>query len=210
MKTSLELVDLKLTRDVFWKDAFAQFIQELPLKRSQDLLIKNYLQLDKKWPEYDVFNLLVQDDKIMGFSGMHTSPYPQNIARVLSRLYYATELRRKDLAGHSLPSYAARLMLPYQIKRAQELGKDVIFLSFQELRRRRFCQKMAEVLREQYQQDWYLDDNMVNTARRLPNGKLNMDRSVWQNAIVLKLNPLAKFDLPCITLENWNQKFSPP
>lgn len=203
MNSKIVVVDLLKSRD--WTHQFEEFVRTLDQKYTKDKLLKNYLNLDKDWKKFEAFNLMIRNGNILGFSGMHGSPYGQSVSRVLSKLFYSEDLRLKSMRGHIIPSYAARLMLPYQFSMAASLHKKAIFLSFQGLNRRRFSEYLAEALTSTYKQSWTLEPGLYNTAKRLSNGDLNMNADVWQNIIVHRFEKNFELPLARIELSDWEK-----
>lgn len=206
-QNNYEVIDLCKSSSDYWLNLFKKMIKDLHLISPNDKLLKNYLNLDLEYSNYESFTLLTENKKIIAFSGMHGDIYSDGISRVLSRLYYTPEIRSKSLNGRTLPSLASRHMLPIHFEKAVQLNKSHIFLSFEGLNRRPFCFKLAKALGDYYNQDWYVHKEMCNTARLLPNGELNMNSDVWQNIIVLHLNDKKKFSLPSMSIENWKHHF---
>ncbi len=204
----LQVFDLKNDRHRHWVPAFGRLVEQIQKQHKDDRLIGNYVDLNQSWTEYEMFNIITQEEKILGFSGMHTHPYPQTVSRVLSRLFYLDDLRQKSLKGHSLPSFASTLMLPLQHQKALELDKEIIFLSFEHIKRRKFCYKLASSLQETFKQNWQVHDKMVNTVRPLPDGSLNYEQPCWQNVIYLKLKDNSQFPLPTMSTEEWERRFA--
>ncbi len=203
----LQVYDLKNDQHSRWVPVFETLIQQIQQEHHGDRLIGNYVGLDQTWTEYDMFNIITHGPKILGFSGMHTHPYPEAISRVLSRLFYLDDLRQKSLKGHTLPSFASTLMLPLQHDKALNLDKEIIFLSFEDIKRRKFCYKLASSLQEKFKQNWQVHEHMVNTVRPLPDGTLNYEQPCWQNVIYLKLKENCSFPLPTMTTEEWKSRF---
>lgn len=208
MTDILEVVDIKETDNVIWARKFFELIKEIKKTTNKDRLWSNYKELDKQLNHYLSFTLLVRGHDIVGFSGMHCNPYTGGEVRVLSRLYYSPEIRVKNLKGWTLPGVAVRYMLPIQLDKAKKLQKNFVFLSFQGMNRRLFCEKLAGVLRCQSGEEWSLLDGMYNTVRPLPGGGINMDASAWQNIVALKLNKNSQFTLPHMSCEDWKKKYS--
>ncbi len=202
-----KVFDLKDPDNSDWLSKFSELINSIQNSYSKDRLISNYQNLDYTLNHYEMFNIITKDHKILGFSGMHQKPYPPGVSRVLSRLFYGDELRKKTLKGHQLPSYASQLMLPVQVKLAQTMNKDIIFLSFEDVKRRSFCYKLAESLSKKFGQNWEVHDQMVNTVRRLPNGELNYEKPTWQNVVLLKLKEEATLPLPTMNVDEWKRRY---
>ncbi len=208
MTNDYQVFDLKTKMGERWLEPFSVLLQQIKNNGRRDKLKNNYSDLDQKLNNYDCFNVVVSQEKIIAFSAMHTAPFPTTLARVLSRLYYVPEVRAKTMRGRELPSIAVKYMLPYQMKLAQDLQKEIIFLSFQGLNRRPFCQTLAQTLSEYFKQDWQLEPLMHNTVRRLPDGQLNMEKAAWHNIVSLRLNKSqADFLLPSMTIQDWRDRF---
>lgn len=199
--------DVLLPENEGWKHRLIEFIRTLKSKKNTDQLIKNYQTLDNELDFYLVFSVLVLNNELIAFSGMHSEPYEDSEARVLSRLYYAPSIRVKSLKGWTLPGYAVRFMLPHQIEAARRLNKSMVFLSMQGLRRRPFCLELTNAMRDYFSLPWTLEDGMYHTVRRNSNGGLNQKPGAWQNIISLALKPGHTLSLPHITCEAWEQKF---
>lgn len=192
--TDLKLIDLKRPEHSGWKASFFQLIDEIQ-ERSTDRLKQNYLNLKDTFSQFETFNLVVDEDEILGFSGLQCHTYPPGIGRVLSRFYYTKAARARSLKGQPFPSYGTFHMLPYQLQKAHQLNLNLVFISM-EGARRNYIRSLADSLNRYYNQDWRLEPGLWNTCRLLPNGKPNPSSACWQHAIVYRLKPEAAFELP--------------
>lgn len=207
MNPEIRVVDILNENSRNERAAFEDYIVNLAASPTNDRLIGNYLDLNQKLDQYTSFTVMFEGDNVVGFSGLHGGIYPDGTYRALSRLFYDPSIREIALSGQNLPSYASRLMLPVQLEVARQRHARFCFLSFEGLNRRRFCFRLAEVLEDHYGQQWQVSDRLHNTARRLPDGSLNMNPDVWQNILFLRLNGDDELPLPAMEISDWISKY---
>lgn len=207
MSQEIRVVDILNESSRNERAAFENYIVNLAASPTNDRLISNYLDLNQKLDQYTSFTVMFEQDRVVGFSGLHGGIYAEGTYRALSRLFYDPSIREMALSGQNLPSYASRLMLPVQMEVARQKKARFLFLSFEGLNRRRFCFQLAEVLSQYYGQSWLVSEKLHNTARRLPDGSLNMNPDVWQNIVYLDLNGDKKLPLPDMEISDWISRY---
>jgi hypothetical protein len=207
LSSDLIAFDIAKPENKRWLGAFKDLIKCIEDSPKRDRLTANYLGLHERLDAYESFTIITKEDRVVGFSGMHGSHFPSGHSRVLSRLYYHPSIRANSLSGRKLPSLAIRFMLPIQIQVAQQLGVEIIFMSFAGLNRREFCKRLLPVLQAHSNQGWQLEPKMHCTAKLLLSGEINMNSDVWQNIISLPLQENATLKLPAMTITEWEERY---
>lgn len=207
---SIEAFDLEDHNSLLPK--FLSLVDEIETLGRNDRLSQNYLDLKETWESYASFTILLdhESENIVGFSSLQVHGYPKGYGRVLTRTYYHPSVRENSLAGRKLPSLATRLMLPLQMKKAEELGLEHIFFSMQGLNRRPYFEKVIEALNTHLGIDnWELLSSLYNTCRALPGtSKTNNDQSCWQNIAYFNLGKIEDFKLPELSTDDYLRIYS--
>ncbi len=184
-----------------WEQKFFDKISWIR-ENSRDRNKNNYLNLDKEYKKYDIFHLLVQEEKIVGFSAVQSFSFPAGHVRLLSRTFYDPAIRRINLEKATKASFASNFMLGPQIEHARRQGKSVAFISVEFPRRRRFLQEWLRYINASGTfGQWILSAQMhlVCPAPESPN--------CWQNVAYLPLQEGATLELEGISLAEWRSRY---
>lgn len=96
------------------------------ISKSNDKLKINYTLERLKLDEMICFCLLLDDEKLVGFSGLQK--WENNTARVNSRCYITPEYRQYTIRNKRI-RYPWKYLAPYQINVADKLGYKKLFWS---------------------------------------------------------------------------------
>jgi hypothetical protein len=197
----LKIIDiLNDSRSEYW--ATALFEQELHNIRTDASipLAKNYYTIDLN--DFYSFTLLTTSDRrLIAFSGLQKSgPWSQQVARISSRFRIAKDFQTHGLMGRGYDRSifsGSKYLMPYQLGVAISLGLSGVFLSRENIHKRRHLQSMTDRFNEfESRTKYVVYPHAVNTCRLLSNGTVNDESGCWQNAIVAKLNDDFSLGLP--------------
>jgi hypothetical protein len=116
------------------------------IKNSADILKNNYLTLDPTG--FASFPVYINEDEIICFSGLQiNSDKWDQCARINARMWIDPHYRHNYLTKMTNPNrfLNTRYLLPIQIKRAQELNIDTVFIS-REGDYRRFLKRYCDLI----------------------------------------------------------------
>lgn len=102
------------------------------IAKSDDKLKANYTLKQLKLDQMLCFCLLLDDNKIVAFSGLQR--WKDKTARVNSRCYITPEYRQYSIRGQRV-RYPWKYLAPYQIKVAEQIGYKKLFWSTELYRR---------------------------------------------------------------------------
>jgi len=184
----------------YWQSILLEKVNKI--KETTHHNASNYLNFHVRLPLYDSFVILVDDDNILAMSGLFNGNiYPQNISRALDRTYYFEN--KKSRGFNKEYYYASKYMLPYQVEIAKKLNKAAVFVSIQNLNKRkaflRFCKNSHNLLTPL--------ENLYNTCRQI-NNTINNDVLCWQNVAIHKIDPNYNLILPQITQNDYRKKYT--
>ena len=208
---SIYAVDIKKDENKRYRDIFESQIKELISLSLKDSLYENYKEIGQTWSKYCSFTIMINSEQeVLGYSGLQTFDLPKGYARAHTRTFYHPVIRAKALSGHKLPSFATKLMLPIQVKHAQEMKLEKIFFSMQSINRRDYFSKVVKAVDQYYfKQNWILLENLHNTCRLLPNGAINSESPCWQSIALLNLETSKQeFSLPSMSVQNYLRIYS--
>jgi GNAT superfamily N-acetyltransferase len=184
------------------------FQKEMELiEERQERLHENYTWRRMNWKEYLSFTVLYDEeaDRIIGFSGLQYGRWGEKLARCASRLWV-----NPDYRGRSTPSnWNSRWMMPFQIKNAPDY-LDGVFWSREYPNHHNFplmVQRANENCSHGYQHTE--QPGVWNVCRPVPNeNAINMDKTCWQKVALIKFNPDFELNLPDMTMDEYNARFS--
>lgn len=176
---------------------------------------KNYYNLDQIVENFDSFEIIYDDQKIVAFSGLwNNSSYPSNMARCCTRTYYHPDYRNSGLTRWGddarKEKWSEDWFIPYEEDKARELGYEYAFISIELLVRRRSMQSLIKYLNKT--RNWSMQEQMCNTCRLYSDKGnyigVNSDITCWQNVCYTPLvdNP-SEFDLPRMTIDEYNSTY---
>jgi hypothetical protein len=169
----------------------------------------NYFDLHKKVDQFDSFELLYDDERIVGFSGLYNNGYyPKGYARSSTRTYYHPDYR--NTGSSRTKRWSEDYFIPYEVKIAKELNYNFVFISIELLMRRRSVIDLIEYLNKTGH--WILHDSMCNTCRQHNDqGKfigINYQPGCWQNVFYTNISlQNLEFMLPSISIEEYNKLY---
>lgn len=168
---------------------------------------ENYRDLEKRLPDYECFNAIVEDEKLVAISGLYNGGiYPNNTARILDRTYYYNW--NKDEGTKSVfrsdTRYNSFYAIPYQIAVAKEKGFSSVFISMQTPSKRR---ALSWLIKNQPTYNFELLDGLYNTCKCLKNGTISPNPLCWQNVALHYLTDDTEFALPRITIEEYYERY---
>ena len=159
---------------------------------SQDVRLKqNYASIDLS--DYHSFTLLLTDDgRLVAFSGLQKNgPWQRNIARISSRFRIAKDFQTDGLMGRGYDRSifsGSKYLIPYQLGLAIEIGLSGVFLSRENINKRRHLQSMADRFNEfETRARYEVYPNAVNICKRISDCAINNEPACWQNVIYAKL-----------------------
>ena len=218
----MKLVDLKLdTNPVHLENLskLTKWIEDNEDHRNKN----NYINLESMVPEFDSFELLYDDDKIVAFSGLHSKNYANEysknaIARACTRTYYHPDYRCKGL---NRARWSEKYFVPYELQVAKNKKHDYVFISIELLMRRRSMEDSVNYLNSNYFfrycttiHKWILHPDMCNTCRVYNNhGKYigtTTDVKCWQNVCYTKISDtLLPFEeLPRMSITTYKSQYN--
>ena len=168
---------------------------------------KNYANLQDR--NFLKFHVLKQDDKIVSFAGMYRHPsWPDNVVRVVDRMYTFFEFRVKNGNGFSSnkPNLKTNTqhgglcsgqLLPHQTKIAKDLNL-IPFVSIQFLTRRNAVKRWLEN-RIDPSLGYKLLDDLYYTCGGDPKIKIRC----WQNILSTE-----KLKLPSMDIDMYEHTFN--
>lgn len=164
----------------------------------------NYKDLETRLEQYDCFNVVVYDGRMVAISGLYNGGiYPDNIARVVDRTYYYYWRSNSASGFKTSTKYNANYMVPFQVEFAKQKGYDFVFVSVQNPKKR----NAIKVIIKDWPYDFVLQEQLCNTCR-LVNDTVTDDPTCWQNVAVYKLNDKpVEFNLPSISLGEFDERF---
>lgn len=180
-----------------------------PLLKSIDMIKdqshhnkNNYIDFEKRLPEYDAFHIVVDDnEKILAMSGLYNNGiYPDNTVRALDRTYYFYWYEG-DSSFNPRIRYNTSYFWPEQAKVAKQLGYSSVFFSVQNIKKR----KAANDIASRTNPRGNLLPLLYNTCRHTANG-VNNDKLCWQNIVLHEFNKDI-FDLPSIEIEEYEKRY---
>jgi hypothetical protein len=194
--TDLQIFDIKnepTEKAIFLFKKFANEIEKSKCQKRKS----NYLGLVDSYNQYASFTVIISGEECIAFSALQVDHF-WPAGRVLTRTYYSSDVRKKNMRPREFPSLASKYMLPIQIDKAKKLGLSYVFVSFESQRHKsglfplRFAQGLCILNPDQR---WVLLPGLYNTCRLL-SGSLNNDKSCLQHIVSLQINPGAYFPLP--------------
>lgn len=200
---TIEIYDI-LTDD-YWKGRVLESIPEIISSGHHNA--KNYETLEARLSEYECFNVVVEEGRMVAISGLYNGGmYPENTARILDRTYYYNWDKnggmfspyKKDLRYNSF------YVIPYQMKVAEERGFDSVFISMQNPKKRRALEMMTS---RQPDYAFQMLPDLYNTCRCLKDGSANQAQVCWQSISIYYITENKKFDLPSITIQEYNERY---
>jgi hypothetical protein len=206
----MEVIDLCNNDDSATWAMFREILLEA--QTGGDRNAKNYLSLDDKVQHHDAFHLLVDEGKAIAFAGLFNDDiYPDTIARVLNRAYYAKSVRQSGLPTNKHKRHngglLARHILPKQIEIARQ-NRQAVFFSIEFNRRQRTIHTITEWMNQYdrvHDEIWTAMEDMYFTCPAYESCVTNL--TCWQNVAVLKFNNSFDFPLSRKTREEWKHEF---
>lgn len=203
----MKLYDLKKSKDSRVIDLLET---EIDYFISTDHAMKNnYKNLIEQIDNYYCFNVLVDGDHIVAFSGLYNNGrFPKNTARTLNRLYYSRRYRTSSLFPRGIQNvnaHSSLYMLPYQISVARKNNLDNIFVSVENYSRRNKFFKIMELSNNITGYKFENLPGMYNTCKI--GREVDNHISCWQNISLLDLTGKSNFNLASITTEQWIDRF---
>jgi len=179
-------------------------------KTGSDRNARNYVNL--KILEHDAFHVLI-DDRAIAFAGVYNAGiYPNTIARVLNRAYYARSVRQSGLPtnkdGRRKGGLLSKYVLPMQVEVCRR-NRSAAFFSIEFNRRRRTIQNVTSWINEYdrtYEETWEVLSDMYFTCPEYED--CIKDPTCWQNVSVLKFQRDFEFPLQRKTRDEWRLYFS--
>lgn len=168
---------------------------------------KNYETLESRLKEYECFNVVVEDDRLVAISGLYNGGiYPDYTARILDRTYYYDWDKnggmfspwKKDLRYNSF------YVIPYQMNVAKERGFESVFISMQNPKKRRALEMMTK---RQPTYKFEVLPDLYNTCKCLKNGGANPSQVCWQSISIYYITDNKRFDLPKITIDEYYERY---
>ena len=155
--------------------------------KSNEPLSKNYSPSNFKLEEFPYMSIIVEDDRIIALSGLQVGRWGEKIGRVSSRLWVDTSKRSKN----SKPiNYASTMMVPEQIKFAQDNDFDLVFWSSHRHSPRAFNRMVERANNCKYGYKHIPLPYLYNVCLNSNN------ESCWQHVSLVKLKDNAELNLP--------------
>jgi len=157
---------------------FYETIDEI--SQSSHPLAENYSRKRLNLDEFPFFNIVVEDDKIVAFGGLQEGRWGKGIGRVATRLWVRPDHRKKG----AVPSeFNSKILMPEQIKWAEQNGYDLVFWSRQYPNNRNFVRMIERSNRNcPYGYHHEALPDVYNVCMDISD-----DESCWQKVAVVKL-----------------------
>lgn len=175
--------------------------------QSNDRLKDNYSWDKLNWDEFLSFTVVYdrERDKLISFGGLQFGRWGEKLARVSSRVYV-----NPDYRGGMRPCiWYNKWMMPFQLKHAPK-WLDACFWSRDNPNKKNFP-FMVKQANEYCRFGFHHEEQpgVYNVCRPIPNSeKINDSKSCWQKVTLIKFNQDYELDLPHISLDEYNAKFS--
>jgi hypothetical protein len=179
----MKAVRLNFKNEQMFLDKLA-YLHETSKDKNKDW----YLDLQKRYSQFEVWYLIIHDGDIKSFSAVQQI---NNYYRILSRLWYDESLRNDGLNTPLTEVTPAMIMAELQI---EDFGDD-LFCSMEYPQRRKHLEKVAERLNYRFNRNFKLNLHMHQTCK-------HDTFSCWQNTI-----SEIELDLPSISVEEWRTRF---
>jgi hypothetical protein len=176
-------VRLNLKNEQMFLDKLAYLYE-----RSKDKNRDWYLDLQKRYRQFEGWYLIIYDGDIKSFSAVHKI---DKYYRILSRLWYDESLRSDGLNTPLTEVTPAMIIAELQI---EDFGGD-FFCSMEYPSRRKHLEAVAERLNYRFNRNFKLNLQMHQTCN-------HNTFSCWQNTI-----SEIELDLPSISVEEWRIRF---
>ncbi|MBC6415598.1 MAG: hypothetical protein GDA46_04315 [Bdellovibrionales bacterium] len=176
-----------------WYEDFESVRQSI--LNSTDHNKKNYDFKGLNLKEQEEFTVLYLEREIVAFSSLYCRDYyPNNISRVLNRIWKSPKIR---YVHQSYWPLSRKMLLP-QIKKAHLLNKSAVFISIEGQKKRWLKRFIFEAKKEDSR--WLVLPGFYKVAP-------GDDKSCWQNVILLPLKKNYKFQFPHISENEWQRRF---
>jgi hypothetical protein len=200
---SIEIYDI--LKDDYWKNRVLDSIPEIVTSGHYNA--KNYEKLESRLSEYECFNVVVENNRMVAISGLYNGGiYPGYTARILDRTYYYDW----NTNGGMFSPYRTNLrynsfyVIPYQMKIAKQKGFDSVFISMQTPKKRRALEMMT--LRQPDFKFEMLPD-LYNTCKCSADGSASNGQLCWQNISIHYITDQQKFELPRMTIVEYYERY---
>jgi hypothetical protein len=155
--------------------------------KGNEPLSRNYSPDNFKLEEFPYISIIVEDDRIIALSGLQIGRWGEKIGRISSRLWVDNSKRSKT----SIPiEYASTIMIPEQIKFAQDNDFDLVFWSSHRPSPRVFHLMVERANNRKYGYKHIPLPYLYNVCLNSNND------SCWQHVAVVKLKDDAELNLP--------------
>ena len=199
----IEIYDI--LKDSYWRQKVINSIPEIVA--SGHFNANNYKNLADRLDEYECFNVVLKKGRPVAISGLYNGNiYPANTARILDRTYYYDWNKsggmfspwKKDLRYNSF------YVIPYQMKIAEKHGFDSVFISIQNLKKRRALEMMTD---RQPDYKFEMLPDLYNTCKCSADNSPNPAQVCWQNISIYYITDNHSFDLPKISIEEYYEQY---
>lgn len=170
--------------------------------------VENYkkllTQLDDLQDHYDGFHVITEYNKLIGFAGLYSKRW-NKVGRVLQCTYKIPSLRRNAL-HYSQDKYQhlwSKLVIPHQLKLAQELKLRAVFVSLEYPRRFSSLKKFTDLTNNYTNSKFIMQPDMYLTCPE----SARLHWSCWQNITLCRFDSSYEFNFESITHEQWKKKF---
>ena len=154
---------------------------------------------------YDAFHVITEDDKLIGFSGLHSNRWG-NVGRILQCTYKTIDTRRNGISyafsNKSNNAISIKMAL-LQINIAKQKGLEAVFVSLEYPRRYVTLNNFTKLINKKSKYKFALQPYMYLTCPQIARNHW----SCWQNITLCKLNFNYKFDFEYITHKQWKKNY---
>lgn len=184
------------------KDLFYQTLKNI--QKSDFYLKDNYSDQMLRLDEMLMFNVVIDSDQILAFSGLQYGRWGKNVARVSSRLWYNPNIRIYFKERYSEGSPNLRYIMPEQIKTAKErYNLDLVFWSREKPYQSKVFNTLVENANKLCPYGFKHEplDGLYNVCGNVDS------KSCWQRICQIKFKD-RNLNLPRITFEEWKEKWN--
>ncbi len=201
-----KLIDLKINHDKKYLrllEKELKFIETLnfPLRKNYSISsIYKFLE------ECIVFTLLIDNNEVIGFSGLQHGKWQSNLARCGSHLWINPTFRSKN---NKPSTWNSAFMMPYQLNKVEKTNNlDACFWSREYPADKNFIE-MTNRSTENCPYGFIHEplDDVYNVCQKI-NNECNLDKPCWQKVALIKFDPTFILELPKISFEEWNETYN--